>query len=619
MKFKTLSMITATLLTTTLTQAEETLQPIDVLSINKTKHSIDNTTSNVTVVTSADIEERGYYTVDEALKNIAGITVSRSGGMGQKSSFFLRGADSGKILVLVDGMRLNDPSTTNGTANLESLTTENIERIEIVKGGQSAIWGSNASAGVINIITKGSKNGVGGSITLGGGSYGTKKGALSLHYGVDNFHASLTGSLLDSDSFSALLPRDAENDAYNNKTFGFKSDYTLNEKSKLLFSYQQIKSEAEYDDNFSPKKADDDYSNTEATQKNYRLAYTFHNENYEMTINASKGQYDREYFTTSSFGNGHNVYSADIKEYSWINSLKYDNNKLVFGLEYKDIDGFNQYNTFPENQADFTNKALFVSNSYNLDNSTLLETNLRYDHFNAFKNQTTYKIGLKHQHAFLDGFTTSANYYSSYDAPSAYQLANPLQGFTLKPSYTKGFDVSLAYNDLLTLTYFDNKVEDGLDYLSDPVTYVGGYKNIDGESHFSGIELTSKYAFTEFDTIVTANYTHLFTYEKEDGTDLIRRAKDTLNIAADYYLNTLTYLGVDMTYIGDREDLGSGFPASKVSTGNYTVWNANLSTTLYDQYKVALHAKNLFDKEYSSIYGYASEGRSIYIDLKYTF
>ncbi|HSR73893.1 MAG TPA: TonB-dependent receptor plug domain-containing protein, partial [Sulfurovum sp.] len=116
MTFKSLSLITATLLLTTSTHADETLEPISIISANKTIQYIQNTTSNVTVITAEEIEENGYQTVTQAINAIAGISVTNSGGLGQQTSFFVRGADSGKVLVLLDGMRLNDPSTTNGTA-----------------------------------------------------------------------------------------------------------------------------------------------------------------------------------------------------------------------------------------------------------------------------------------------------------------------------------------------------------------------------------------------------------------------------------------------------------------------------------------------------------------------
>jgi vitamin B12 transporter len=610
MTTKTLSCITATLLLTTHTFADTTLEDITVISTNKVTTSIKDTTSNITVITQEDILEHGYQTVAQAINTVAGISVAHSGGLGQQTSFFVRGADSGKVLVLLDGMRLNDPSSTNGTALLDSLTTNNIAQIEIIKGGAGSIWGSNASTGVINIITKQAQMGVHGSIGLSYGSYATKGTDLSLAYKDEKLSAQVLASYLDTDSFSALAPRDAEKDGYNNKNINLKLGYVFNSNNTLQLSYNNIKTKTQYDDSFSPALANDDYSHATSNQKNIALNYLYTKDNYSATFQASKGDYDRDYYTTSIFGDGHNVYKAILKEYAFINAYDYSVGKIILGFEYKDIDGFQQFNTFASSQSDYTNTAIYLSNIYHINEKTLLETNLRYDKYSEFDNKTTYKLGIKHRHDFVEGFETSANYYTSYDAPSAYQLANPVPGQLLKPSYVRGYDISIGYKDLLRVTYFDNKVTDSLDYIG--FFPNAGYANIDGTSKFSGLEVESQYNFPALNLIFSANYTHLYKFKKEDGSNLPRRAKDTLNASLTYYTDHGIHFGVDTQYIGDREEFGN-------STGNYTVWNLNFSTKIMDNIQLSINAKNIFDKEYQSVFGYATEGRSAYAKVSYSF
>ena len=616
---KSLSLLTATLLLTPSLYAQETLAPITIVSANKTPQSIAETTANVTVITSEEIEEKGYQSVAQAIATQAGIQVTPAGGLGQQTSYFVRGMDSGKVLLLIDGMRLNDPSTTNGTALIENLPTSNIEQIEIIKGGSSSIWGSNASAGVINIITKTPRNGVHGSLALSYGTYHTKGADADIAYKDEKVSAQVLGSYLKTDSFSALLPRGAEADGYENKNGNIKFGYTINQNNHMRLSYNRVSTQTEYDDAFSVAQADDDYSHATSDQSNYALDYDFKQNNYTMLLHASKAAYEREYFTTSDFGDGMNNYEANLDEYSLINRYDYSLGKVTLGLEYKKIDGFNQYNDFPANQADYINKAMYVSNIYTIARHTLLETNLRYDNYDAFSNETTYKIGLKHNATFLEGLMGSANYYTSYDAPSSYQLANPNVGTILEPSYTKGYDVTASYKELISLTYFNNRVDNSIDYISDPVTFIGGYQNIEGESKFSGVEIASSYAFLD-NLILLANYSYLIDFEKEDGSDLPRRAKQILNTSLSYYTNSDTYFSVDAQYIGKRLDTDGGFPvASSVSTGNYTLWNVNFGTKLTNDINLNINARNIFDKRYQSVYGYATEGASIYAKIKYTF
>jgi vitamin B12 transporter len=120
--------------------------------------------------------------------------------------------------------------------------------------------------------------------------------------------------------------------------------------------------------------------------------------------------------------------------------------------------------------------------------------------------------------------------------------------------------------------------------------------------------------------ILTANYTHLIDFEKYDGTDLPRRAKDTLNASANYYIDNNMHFAVDAQYIGDRLDTDGGYPvAADVATGNYTLWNLNFGAKLAEDLDLTLNARNIFDKEYQSVYGYATEGRSLYAKVKYSF
>lgn len=625
MTFKTLSLVTATLLLTTNTFAEEQLRDITVVTANKTVQSIQNITSNVTVITAEDIEENGYQTISQAISRTSGIIISQNGGLGQLTSVFTRGMNGGQTLILLDGMRLNDPSTPNGAALLETFSTANVEQIEIIKGGESSIWGSNASAGVINIITKNSKNGLHGSTKIGYGTYNTKNADIQLTYKNDNFNAQVQASKLKTDGISALAPRSAEADGYENKNYNIKLGYTFDKNNKVLLNYNYIKTDTQFD-GFS---ADDVDVAGDSKQKNYSLKYIFTLDNFITTFLASKSDIKRRYASLSSSAVYASLNEADLKEYSVISQYNYDKNKIILGLEYKNIDGlfsseylstFNPiYNSTDLRDTGYKNKAIFLSNVYNISNNTLLETNLRYDDFNKFNNKTTYKIGLKHTHNLIKGFITRANYYTSYDAPSIYQLAKQSPSISsLKPMYTKGFDVSASYKDLLSVTYFKNKVTN--DFINVGIFPDAAYINTDKEETFSGIEIESNYAFTELGLNLSANYTRLLKFEDDQKNELIRRPKEVLNVSLDHYTDNHTHIGINAQYIGDRKDSDfNSFPASEVSTGNYTLWNLNFGTNIMEDVDVSIHAKNIFDKDYQSVYGYATEGRSFYANLKYSF
>jgi len=198
-------------------------------------------------------------------------------------------------------------------------------------------------------------------------------------------------------------------------------------------------------------------------------------------------------------------------------------------------------------------------------------------------------------------------------------------GALLKPSYTKGFDVSASYKKLITVTYFNNKIEDNIDYVG---TWPNaGYANVEGVSKLEGLEIQGAYTLP-LNILLSANYTHLFTYEKEDGTELILRAKDTLNANLDYYTQNNMHFGIEAQYIGDRVDWDRNngvydFVTGKttypeVQTGNYTLWNLNFGTQIVESLDLNINARNIFDKEYQSVYGYSTEGASVYAKVKYS-
>ena len=156
-----ISLVASLLLATNLFSAQN-LETITVTSATKSAQSIKDVTSNVEVITKEEIEERHFTSVPEALNSLSGINVISNGGLGTSASVKLRGFDTKRVLVLIDGIRVNDVTGTSG-APFEHLMINDIERIEVVKGAQSGIWGADASAGVINIITSSAKEGFRGS------------------------------------------------------------------------------------------------------------------------------------------------------------------------------------------------------------------------------------------------------------------------------------------------------------------------------------------------------------------------------------------------------------------------------------------------------------------------
>jgi len=590
----------------TLSNADTTdLGEIEIISANKTKQSIKKTTSNVTVITEEDIKQNGYTSLPEALSHSTGLHITQNGGMGTISSIFVRGMSSGSVLIMVDGMRLNDPSEIDSKAWIESIPISNVAQIEIIRGGSSSIWGANASSGVINIITKKSQqDGISGDIGINLGAHKTKGIDTNIFYNKNGLSAKLMGSALNVGGISALAPQKSEKDKYKNRNFVAGLGYEFNEDTKANITFNKTFAKGDYDTG----SANDPLSNFDNTSTNINGEFVTKIGDIKTVLRASQGEYER--IDTNPYGQS--VYSADIKEYTLLNEYQYKIGSTVFGVEYKDLNGNSPFVATSAND-NYTNKAAFLSNTIQPTDKLLLEANLRYDVFDKFDNKTTYKLGVKYD--LTREIKVRANYYTSFNAPSVYQLANALNAGSLKPSYIKGYDASIYFKNNVTLTYFDNKIEDDIIYISNwPNPGPSGYANNSATENIRGIE----FAFatpTYFDALnFRGNWTHLIDLNDKAGKKLLSRPKDDVNIFADYIYSDTFVLSLGAEYVGTK--YSSGYSES---IGNYTLWNANMTKKIGDNIDLGLHFKNIFDKEYQSVYGYNSEGRTLEAKLTYKF
>jgi len=615
MTTKTFSLITASLLLITQTSAEETLKDITVSTATKTSQNMQEITSNVSVITEKDIEERGYTTVAQALNTLPGIHFTQNGGLGKATSVYVRGMDSKRTLVLIDGTRYNDITGLNGAA-FEHIMLNNISKIELIKGAQSGVWGADASAGVINIITKKAADGEHGSIHAQKGSFNTEKYGATLSKKSDSYSVKIAHNVTKTDGFSALAPKidDLENyedDGYKNTTTVLDLSYTINETNTIDFSHTIIDTEGDYDTFGNPDGIATSTTKDRFTSLNFNHIDSFN----EVNLYAKRSTFNRSYTAPDFSGKvATTPYKGEVKEYGITSKIPYANNDFVLlGAEYKK---FEQSDTI---HKDFNNKGFFITNSNTfkgfMGGETILTESLRQDNYSHFDNKLTGKIGLKHIHGVIEGLITSVNYGTSYNIPTLYQLYSPFGSEALNPESTTSLDVTVAYNDF-SVTYFDTKIDDMIDF--DSTTFK--YNNITGTSKISGLEASyQKELFSDF--LFSLNYTRILKAENQKGEDLQRRAKDDVKIAIDYYGITDLHLGIDAQYIGDRMDtkFNPDFTTTDVQTGKYTVVNMTANYNLNKDVQVYGKIENLTDEKYQTVYGYATSPRAFYAGIKADF
>jgi len=612
-----------TLITTLLTSsnlfAEENLEDITVTSATKSTQKVEDVTSNIDVITAQEIEERHYTTVSQALSSLAGIDMNSNGGIGHTTNIYLRGFDSKRILVLIDGIRYNDVTSLSG-ASFAHLMIGDIEQIEVIKGAQSGIWGADASAGVINIVTKKAKKGLHFEATQEFGSFNSSQSTANIAYKNDKFYLKASHSNIDTEGFSTVAQKGSdldklEDDGYNNKSTNLKAGFQINETNKIELTHiiNDSTSQADaYDTttySFNPNSQYDVKSKTKLSSVNLNHIDSFN----EVNIFAKKSTFSR-YYPQDAFNKN---FDGETKEYGLTSKIPYGKEDFVtWGGEYKSFEHKNSLN------KKYNNKALFVTNSNKFDGfmggTTIFTQSLRQDNYNKFDNKTTGKIGLKHIHGKIEGLTSSVNYGTAYNVPTHYNLFDPYSGNSnLTPEDTRGYDVTLAYNDF-KVTYFNNTIKEMIDYQSKydaNGNWIGGnYQNVKGDSKLKGVEVSYQKDINE-DTLLSLSYTNI-SAKNQDGKALARRAKDSVKFALDYYGIENLHLGLNGEYIGERFDRAE---EKGQQTGKYTI--ANIVTNYKVDEHMSIYGKidNITDKYYQTIDGYASAPRAVYGGMKLTY
>ncbi len=580
---------------------EVQLKQITVTSPSNTTQSIKDVTSNINVITAQEIEEKHYTTVTDALNSIPGISFSSNGGLGQSTKVQLRGMESKRVLVLIDGIRYNNPTDAINGSSFSHLMINDIEQIEVVKGAQSGIWGADATAGVINIITKSAKKGVHGSIFGEYGSFNTKKYGASASYKSDDYYVKINSAKISNDGFTAKAPKGDdidmyEDDGYVNLSSSIKFGVNIDDKNRFDISHTIIDIKNQYDSTGPDDTAASSISKEQFTQINFNHINSFN----ELDIYAKKADFDREYSNASS-------YTGETYEYGVKSNIRYgDKDFLLIGLDYKSFETKDYYKTSIDEK--FDSKAVFATNSnFFYDDKVVLTESIRGDIHSDFEDKVTGKLGLRYN--YNNDLFVSSNIGTAYNTPTASQLYSKETYLPVDPESTTSYDFSLGYKDL-KLTYFYSKIEEMIVYVNSTL----GYENLNGTSKIQGLEAEYSLAITD-ELLTSVSYTRLDAKNSDDEV-LKRRPKDSLKFNVDYYATKTLHIGINGEYVGERYDSDD---EQGEQTGKYAVVNCVINYEINKNFSAYTKIDNLFDKEYQVVDGYATAPLSAYVGIKAQF
>ena len=610
-----LSILSIALLSS-LSAKEVTLAPLEVSASLGTSLEKKDLTDSMTIITKEQIEEARVTTLGEALSKLGNMFMTNNGGAGKSTSVFIRGMDSKRILVLIDGVRYNNPTAIGAVAEYSQIMLYNVEQIEIIKGAQSGVWGSDASGGIINIVTSKAKKGFHATANVEYGSFNSAQTTLLASYGAENFDILVGGTLVDTDSYSAVEPKKSEStygqrydelglekDAYKNQSFNAKLGFNFTDNDRIEANIQTINSLV-YFDSSAGSAGDSTIPKTDLKNRFYTLAFKHKDSLNNINLQYNLSTFLRDY--TSAFGNY--KYEGSVNEVKIDDKISYMKDSFLrLGASYQK---FEQKEITTNTDKDYSATSIFLTNYNKLalvsDLNTIVTESIRYDKYDNFDDAFTGKVGAK-QFVHSDIFI-SANIGTGFNAPTLGQLygqwgANP----NLKPETSLTSDITIG-NDILWITGFYNEITDLIDYVA------GKYIQIEGKSKFNGVELG--YADLYADTFgINTMYTYTKTQDA-NGEALARRPKHQFDASAIYYISEGFDVGLNAQYVGERYDKANYAGAQ---TGKYTI--SNFVTNVQTNDNITFYAKinNLTDKYYQTVDGYATAGRSLYLGLNASY
>jgi len=585
--------------------------------------------SSLTVIGAEELVRTGKSFVLDALDAAIGLSTVRNGGPGAASSVSVRGANSEHTLFLLDGVELNDPINPSRSYDVAHLPLSRVERIEILRGPQGLLYGSDALGGVVNIITRPARGrprltlassadtlrSLAADISLAGASKKTD-------YSLALFHERTAGVSAASSSYAGNV----ENDGYRNLSLSARVGYALKPGANLTFTLRAVDARTELD-NFGGPGGDDpnnvqDYGSVLVRGQYRGLS---RNGRWERTVSLSwlgaRRTNGNPVDETHPEEWDEGLYQSGLVKLDWQNDLYFrPTHTLTAGLELEQETGRSDYvsgsiygpyeSRFPSARAGMA--GIYVLDHWETGGRFFVTAGVRADLHSRAGGAATFRVAPSY---LIPGTATrlKATVGTGFKAPSLYQLFAPATSFgpvgnpLLRPERALGWDAGVeqglgAGRGLVSLTWFENSFRDLVDF-----DYAAGYVNI-GRARTRGLEAAAE--IRPSPTLrLGASYTRLSALDTDAGTELLRRPRDKFSADAGFRLFGRFDLSTRALWVGHRLDRDfSAYPYPTVTLPSYLLLGAALSTPLGPRFELFVSVDNILDARYETVWGYGSPG-----------
>ncbi len=577
----------------------DSLPPVEpvVVTATRTESPVEDVLASVDIIGSAELRRQPAADLGDLLRMRAGVEVARLGGPGQQTSLFLRGTDSNHVLVLVDGVRIN-PGTI-GSAAIQNIAPELIERVEIVKGPRSTLYGSDALGGVVNIITRRRTKG-GATVQVGAGHYDSKSASINAGTGGERGDASLGLSWVDSAGFPTRSS-DATDRGYRNLslTAAARTDIGAVELSMRAWHAEGT---SEYSD-FFVTPVDQDFENSAlAVTAGFAPADSWHS-----SITASQ-MLDRLAQNQSP-----DFLRTRRWQIDWQNDIAVsDNHALTAGLIWQEENADAESFGLPY-AADTWTRQFYVQDQMSYGRTRLLLAAGYADH-ETFGGHETWNAELGYRFGNATMLTFSAG--QAFRAPDATDLYGFGGNAALDPERSQSYELSLRHDTVggqhFTLAAFRNEIDDLIEFVvTDFNTFDGENRNV-LRARIDGIEAGWRYEAASWAAHATATLQD--PRDLATGARLLRRARENVTLGALRRFGAGEF-AVDLLYAGNRRDFG--FPA--VTLPSYWLANLSASVAVNENWTLLARMENLLDEDYELARGFNTMGRSLFVAARHEF
>jgi len=613
---KKASLLTALSVTAFSGWAQDSSSDTMVVTANRFQQPVNTVLAPVSVVTRQDIDRWQSASVTDVMRRLPGVDIAQNGGLGQSSSLFIRGTNSSHVLILVDGVRLNQAGVS-GSSDLSQFPISLVQRIEYIRGPRSAVYGSDAIGGVVNIITTREKDGTTLNAGVGSNGYQSYNGTTQQKLG-DNTRVTLSGDYTYTKGYDVVADGNTGGQPQTDRD-GFMS--------KSLYGAL----EHNFSDDWSGFVRGYGYDNRTAydnspymgvlvdTRKLYSQTWDagvrFNNDIFHSQLTSSYS-HSKDYNYDPRLGRYDSTATLDeIKQYNmqWANSVDVGHGNIGAGVDWQ------KQTTEPG-----TN---YVTDGYELRNTGLFLTALqqfgeftfegavRGDDNSQFGDHGTWQGSAAWE--FVDGYRFVASYGTAFKAPNLGQLYGFYGNENLDPEESKQWEG--AFEGLTAgvnwrVSGYRNDVDNLIDYDYN----LNQYYNV-GKARIKGIEATAS-----FDTgplSHTLSYDYLDARNAQTDELLLRRAKQQVKYQLDWQVYDFDW-GVTYHYLGTRYDTAfdpNTYTSENVKMGGVSLWDLAVSYPVTSHLTVRGKIANLFDKDYETVYGYETAGREYNLSGSYTF